>query len=86
MKIRSDFVMREVAGSYVVVPCGKCDHGVMKLNESGAFLWKILEKGADKDTLLSKMLAEYDVSEEKATADIDAFLKALASIDAISEK
>ena len=86
MKTRSEFVMREVAGSYVVVPCGKCDHGIMKLNESGAFLWKILERGADKESLLRAMLKEYDVTEEKATADIDAFLKALASIDAISEK
>ncbi len=86
MKIRSEFVMREVAGSYVVVPCGKCDNGIMKLNESGAFLWKILEKGADKETLLAKMLEEYDVSEEKAVTDIDAFLKALAEIDAITEK
>lgn len=86
MKIRSDFVMREVAGSYVVVPCGKCDSGIMKLNESGAFLWRVLEKGADKATLVKRMLEEYDVTEEKAVADIDTFLAKLTSIDAISDK
>ena len=80
MKIKDGFVLREVAGSYIVVAVGeavKTFKGIVNLNETGAFLWKILEKGATKDELLKKLLAEYDVDEETAKADIDGFVNKL---------
>lgn len=80
MKIREGFMVRPVAGSYVVVPVGAATidfNGIMTLNETGYFLWQQLEKGADKDDLLKKMLSEYDVDAATATADIERFLKQL---------
>lgn len=80
MKIKDGFVLREVAGSYIVVAVGeavKTFKGIVNLNETGAFLWKILEKGATKDEMLKKLLAEYDVDEETAKADIDGFVNKL---------
>ncbi|MBP5466383.1 MAG: PqqD family protein, partial [Clostridia bacterium] len=69
MKIKDGFILREVAGSFIVVAVGeavKTFKGIVNLNETGAFLWKILERGATEEELLKKMLEEYDVDEQTA--------------------
>ena len=80
MKINENFVLREVAGSWVVIPIGEKSvdfNGMMNLNESGVLLWRELEKGAEKEDLISVLTAEYDVSAEEAGEDIDAFVEIL---------
>lgn len=84
MKIKNDFVLRKVADSYVVVPVNSLTldfNGVMNLNETGAFLFEQLQNGIEKEQLVCKMLDEYDVTEEKASADIDAFINKLKDAD-----
>ena len=84
MKIKKDFILRKVADSYVVVPVGKLTldfNGIINLNESGAFLFEILQKGAEREELIEKMLEEYDVSREKAAADIDIFIQKVKDAD-----
>ena len=42
MKIKNGFVLRVVGGESVVVPVGEMSkkfHGMINLNETGAFLW-----------------------------------------------
>ena len=78
MKIKSDFILRKVADSYVVVPVGKLTldfNGIINLNETGAFLFELLQKGAEREDLIEKMLEEYEVSPEKAASDIDIFIQ-----------
>ncbi len=80
MKIKEGFILREVAGSYIVVAVGdavKSFNGVINLNESSALLWKILEKGADEEQLISALLNEYDVTEDVAKKDVKAFISKL---------
>ncbi len=77
MKIKEGFILREVAGSFIVVAVGnrvKEFNGIINLNETGAFLWKMLEKGADEDGLKKALLEEYDVTEEIAERDIRSFV------------
>lgn len=84
MKIKGDFVLRKIADSVVVVPVGATavDFGSMlNLNETGAFLFELLQKGATKEELLDSMLNEYDVTSEKAEADIDKFINKLKDAD-----
>lgn len=78
MKIKKGFVLRELAGSYVVVAVGaaaKEFNGVIKLNKTGAFLWRILQNGSDEESLVSAMLQEYDIDSETAKNDVFAFVK-----------
>ena len=80
MKIKSDYVMREVAGTYVVVPTGKaCTDfsGMISLNETGAFLWKQLTEEKSERELELVLLREYDTDEATANAGITDFLKKL---------
>lgn len=80
MKILDGFILREVAGNYIVVSVGdrvKKFNGVINLNESGAFLWKQLENESDEDSLINALMAEYDVDEELAKKDVKAFVSTL---------
>ncbi len=78
MKIKSGLILREVAGNYVVVAVGeraKDFNCMINLNDSGAFLWKKLEQGAEEGELVQALLSEYEVSEEIARKDVQAFIK-----------
>lgn len=84
MKIKSGYIVRPVAGSYVVVATGEKTvdfNGIMTLNETGNFLWEKLIDGATKEELVEAMLAEYDVDADTATADIERFLTKLEEAD-----
>lgn len=82
MKIKEDVMLREIAGTWLVIPTGArvVDfNGMMTLSDTGAFLWKQLEKKTDKNHLLAALLNEYDIDKETAMEDIDEFLKKLVT-------
>ncbi len=86
MKIKKDFILRKVADSYVVVPVNKMTldfNGIINLNETGAFLFELLQKGAEREDLIEKMLEEYDVDRDKAEADIDIFIQKVRDADVL---
>ena len=87
MKINENFVLREVAGSWVIIPIGEKSvdfNGMMNLNESGVLLWRKLEEGAEKKDLISVLTSEYDVSAEVAETDIDSFIDVLKKAGCIN--
>ena len=77
MKIKSGFVLEKVGGAYLAVAVGsrtKDFNGLVRMNGTGAFLWGLLtDQDMTKEELLSKVLSEYEVGEEQAMADIEAF-------------
>ena len=82
MKIKENLVLRQVADTWTVLPLGKDIinfNGMLILNDTGAMLWQLLEKGAEKADLVSAITAEYDISEEEAEADIDAYIEKLTN-------
>ena len=77
MKIKDGFMLRQIAGSWVVVPLGQRVvefNGLMTLSESGALIWKKLETGAELDELIQLILAEYDIDEVTARNDVEEFI------------
>lgn len=88
MKIKNNFLLRNVADSWVVMPIGQemLDfNGVIKLNETGAFLWKKLEAGADLDALARALTEEYGISFEEAKADAEEYLGKLMKAGCLEE-
>ena len=80
MKLKKNFVLRQVAGTWVVLPLGAETvnfSGMLQLNESGAMLWRVLEEGGSQDALVEALLGEYDVTREQAEADVQEFLAKL---------
>jgi hypothetical protein len=82
MKIKDGFMLRQIAGSWVVVPLEQRVvefDGLMTLNESGAILWKLLENGAEIDDLVKAITNEYAIDEDTARKDIEELLENLAA-------
>ena len=80
MKIEKEFVLREIAGDYVIIPTGKTVlefNGLATINEVGVFLWKLLQDEITEEELVNKLLEEYDVDEETARADVAEFIDVL---------
>ena len=85
--IRSeDFLLRDVAGSQVLVPVGAAVDafaGIVTLNGSGVLLWNALETEQTEATLAEKLMEKYDVSQTQAMADVEKFLSRLQEIGAV---
>lgn len=82
MKIKPGFVLRQVAGNHIVIPSGKAAvdfSGMITLNNSGVFLWNLLEEETTEEKLLGEMLNEYEIDEDTAKNDIRAFIEKLES-------
>ena len=80
MKVEKEFVLREIAGDYIIIPTGKTVlkfNGLITVNEEGASLWKMLQEEATMDELVQGILEEYDVDEATAREDIQEFLDTL---------
>lgn len=80
MRIKKKFVLREIAGEYVLVPVGEAArelNGIVTVNELGTFLWNLLQEEQTEQTLLNAVLDAYAVEEERARQDIRGFLQLL---------
>ena len=77
MKIKKGFVLRVVGGENVVVPVGelcKTFHGMINLNETGAFLWKFFTVEHTAEEAVDALCAEYEVERERAALDVEKFI------------
>ena len=48
-------------------------------------IWDLLEQPATRDSIVARLLAEYEVSAEQCRADVDTFLAALRARDLLRE-
>ncbi len=84
MKIKQGFVLKSIADSHIVVPLGSqvVDFSsIIKLTDTGAFLWSQLCSDISAEELVSALTAEYDVDDATATRDVDAFITKLKDAD-----
>ena len=84
MKIKDNFILKKIAGSYLVIPVRTAAvdfSGVIKLSETGAFLWELLKDERTADELTAKLLEEYEVDEATAAADVERFIEKLRGAD-----
>ena len=88
MKIKPGYILRKVVDVHVIIGIGDeayTPNQIMSVNETGAFLWRMLEGGAEREALVEALTAEYDVDGQTAAADTDAFLAALRERALIAE-
>lgn len=77
MKIKKGFVLRVVGGENVVVPVGamsKVFHGMINLNDTGAFMWKFFSEEHTLEEGVAALCAEYEVDSECARQDVQKFM------------
>lgn len=88
MKRSADFLLRQVADKQVLVPVGAAAvkfPGMVSVNDSGSFIWQLLDQEQTIDTLVDAMTQRYDVDAAQARLDTEEFVKKLCSVDAIVE-
>ena len=77
MKVSNKFVLRQVAGEWIVLPVAEKTvdfNGMLTLNETGCMLWQLLEKGSNEEALAKALTDEYDVTFAEALADVNEYL------------
>ena len=88
MKIKANFVLRQIASVWVVLPLGNAAldfREMLTLNESGVLLWRLIKEGCDREDLVAALLTEYDVSRSVAEADADEFVEKLRSAGCLEQ-
>ena len=87
MKIKSNFILRKTAGTWIAmeVCCdGKEVDGVLTLNDSGALLWNALVNGCEREDLVAILMNEYDVDTVQAAEDVNAFITKLQNLNCLT--
>jgi hypothetical protein len=87
MKLKSGFILKEIAGECVVVPVNSDLNldGMLTLNSTAKTLWQALESGVDgMDELVRDLTDEYDVDEDLARAAAEKFVARLAELDLLA--
>lgn len=88
MKIDRQYILRQIAGDYVIIPTGKTTlefNGMITVNEQGAFLWKQLGTETTEEKLVDAVLEEYEIDRQTAQADVAEFLAILRKCNMLSE-
>ena len=78
MKIKEGFILREVAGDTIAMPGAEMElNAMITLNETGAFLWKLLETETTEEELTAAIVKEYGVDGETAATAVKNFVEKL---------
>ncbi len=88
MKVSKEFILREIAGEYILVPTGISAtkiNGLITMNELGCFIFKTLQENRTMEELVSAIVSEYDVDCATAQADAQEFLAQLKEIGGVEE-
>lgn len=74
------FLLRRVSDVYILVPLKKriVDlNSIFALNETGAYIWRLLEEGLSEDEIIERIVNEFDVDVTQAKNDVRFFLQEL---------
>lgn len=88
MKVKSNYIFREIAGEHLLIPTGEAAlnvKGLIALSESGSILYQKLCGECTREDLIAALTAEYDVAAEVAAEDVDAFLEQMRQLDMLME-
>lgn len=80
MKIKKGFLLRTVGEQNIVFAAGRAAkdfNGIIRLNETGRFLWEQLQTECTQEKLTEALTREYEVDEAAAARDVTAFLAEL---------
>lgn len=80
MKLKEGIVLHTVNGEHMAIATGKAAKtfsGLVRNNETADFIYNCLLKDTTPEAIATALCAEYDVSFEKALADVQALLRKL---------
>lgn len=88
MRIVSGFILREICGETIAIPSGDSAHclsGLVALNESGKFLFELLQTEQTIQSLTEALADTYEVTQSTAVTDVQEFLDMLRQCNLLVE-
>lgn len=83
MRISDQYMLRQVADEYLVIPVGEAAlkvKGLIALSESGSLLYRLLQSGSTEAELVAALLREYEVDQKTAQEDTRVFLQQMRTV------
>lgn len=88
MKKSEKFLLKDVAGSSVLIPFGEgalSFNGIITLNETAKFLWEKIDSSFEEEDLIAFLCDEYKIEADVARNSANKFISALKEVGAIEE-
>lgn len=88
MKLKGEFILRQVMDNIVVIPVGQTAlrlNGMIMLNEVSRLIWQQLTDGATLSEITGAVTEAFDVSAQEAEGDILEFTEKLRQADLLEE-
>ena len=82
------FILREVAGSAVLVPVGDCgalSNSMLSLNETSALLWKLFQTPATIEETAARVRQTYSAEEGRIEAEIAGYVLEYLNLHLLEE-
>lgn len=89
MKMNEGFVMREVAGQYVVIAIGEASkkfHGMIKLNGTGKDIWEGIQNGLSEKQIVGNLMEKYQVEKAEVETDVKEFVGQMKDIGILADE
>ena len=88
MKLRGEFVVRNVVDNAVAVPVGQTAlhfNGMVMLNDVSRVIWLCLEQETTVDAIVQAVTDAFEVEPSQVTADVLEFLQQLRDAQLLEE-
>ncbi len=88
MKIKDGFIMKNVAGSNVVLPLGERQEevkGIITFNDVGADVFNMLDGTNSVEAIATKIAKDYDAPYEMVEADVNKLIEKMRTHGLIEE-
>jgi hypothetical protein len=88
MKAVQDIVTRQIVDETVLIPVGELSiklSGMISLNETGGFVWKMLSTSQTKAQIMSALLSEYRVDANMVADDLHDLLSQMTELFIVEE-
>jgi len=83
MKLKNNYAVTKLADETVAVPLDHTDafHGIIKLNESGAEVFRLLNEGKEEEEMVKQLMAKYQLGEDTARKAVASVIESLREAD-----
>ncbi len=89
MKLRGEFVVRQIMDCVAAIPAGATAlqlNGMILLNDVSSVIWECLSKDSTLDQIVFAVTERFEVSQEEARADVTEFLDKLRQAQLLDEE
>lgn len=86
MKLKEGFITHQIQDTQMMVATGEAAkhfHGLVRSNETAAFIVDCLKSETTEEEIVDKLLTEYDVERDRAAKDVRLIVEKLTGIGAL---